>query len=109
MLRRDEILMKDIIDSIHEALHIVEGLDFDDFRNDRIRQYAVIRLLEIIGEASNQASDDLKERNPSIPWKPMIAMRNRLIHGYFSVDPEIVWDTVRSDLPPLLKKLEDIH
>lgn len=63
-----------------------------------MRQYAIIRLLEIIGEAANQISQDHKENNPDVSWKKMISMRNRLIHGYFSVNDRIVWDTVHFDL-----------
>jgi len=105
MYRSDEVLVKDICDCIDESLGIVEGMSYRDLYDDRIRQYALIRLLEIIGEAANQMSADFKDKNPEIPWKKMIAMRNRLIHGYFSVNPEIVWDTVNTDLPYLRKIL----
>ena len=109
MLRSDQVLINDIRDSIGEIFDIVEDMGFDEFDNDRIRQLAVIRLLELIGEASNQISDDFKKYNREIPWKEMISMRNRLIHGYFSVNTRIVWDTIRIDLPFLLGKLDEIH
>ncbi|MCK5772506.1 MAG: DUF86 domain-containing protein [Thermoplasmata archaeon] len=107
MLRNDQVLINDIRDSIREIFVIVENMEFDEFDDDRIRQLAVIRLLELIGEASNQVSDDFKKDNREIPWKEMISMRNRLIHGYFSVNTRIVWDTIRIDLPYLLGKLDE--
>ena len=80
----------------------------NEFDNDRIRQLAVIRLLELIGEASNQVSAEFKKHHNDIPWKEMISMRNRLIHGYFSVNTRIVWDTIRIDLSYLLGKLDEM-
>ena len=69
---------------------------------------SLTRLLEIIGEAANGVSESFREEHKDIPWKKIIGMRNRLIHGYFDIDPDIVWETVKTDLPPLVSKLEKI-
>jgi len=66
----------------------------------------LVRLLEIIGEATRGLSDDFRTTNPEIPWRKMVGMRDRLIHGYFDVDVEVVWKTVTSDLPGLVSRLE---
>lgn len=74
---------------------------------DRKLKHALVRLLEIIGEAANGMSSSIKEEHPDIPWKEMIGMRNRLIHGYFDVDIDTVWQTVSKDIPPLKSLLEN--
>ena len=68
---------------------------------DEMLSLSLVRLLEIIGEAANGVSTDFREKRPQIPWKKMIGLRNRLIHGYFDINLDIVWDTVVEDLPPL--------
>jgi len=64
--------------------------------------------LEIVGEAANSVTNDFREQHPQIPWKKMIELRNRLIHGYFDINLDIVWDTVLEDLPPLVADLKKI-
>jgi uncharacterized protein with HEPN domain len=80
-----------------------DEIDIENFLSDHLTQDGVIRQLEIIGEASNKLSKEYKDKNPEIPWKDIIGMRNKLIHGYFGVDIEAVWDTVQKDLPELKK------
>jgi len=70
--------------------------------NDEILQDAVIRQLSVIGEAVGQLSDEVREESPSVPWTDIYGMRNKLVHDYFGVDLEAVWDTVQQDLPSLL-------
>lgn len=69
---------------------------------------SLVRLLEIIGEAASGVSDGYRAKHPAIPWKKMIGLRNRLIHGYYDIDQDIIWDTVRGDLPPLIAMLEKL-
>ena len=78
------------------------------FLEDLKTQDAVIRNIEIIGEATKNLSDEIRNKYPEIPWNHMIGMRNRLIHGYFDVNLDIVWDTIRSDLPPLVEAFERV-
>jgi len=71
-------------------------------------ELAVTRLLEILGEAANRVSEEKQQQHSDIPWREIIGLRNRLIHGYDSVDLRIVWHVVTNDLPPLIEQLEDI-
>ena len=71
--------------------------------------FAVIKLIEIIGEAANGISDELRNDHPEIPWRDIVAARNRLIHGYFSIDRDIVWHTITTDIPPLITALDAIR
>ena len=72
---------------------------------DRMLLLAIVRNLEIIGEAASQVSREFRERQSGLPWADVIGMRNRLIHAYFDVDPDIVWDTATKDLPLLVDEL----
>jgi len=107
-MRRYDLYIKDIIEHIEKAQRFIEGLDFQDFVRDEKTVYAVIRCIEIIGEASKAVPREVREKHPEIPWKAMAGMRDRLIHGYFGMNPEIVWITVVKDLPPLKEKLEKL-
>jgi uncharacterized protein with HEPN domain len=69
---------------------------------------SLVRLLEIIGEAAKGITKEFRQEHSELPWKSMVGMRDRLIHGYFDVNLDIVWETVTSDLPPLINKLEKI-
>jgi uncharacterized protein with HEPN domain len=99
----DSVYIKHIIDSILWIEKYTDEIDIENFLSDHLTQDGVIRQLEIIGEASNKLSKEYKDKNPEIPWKDIIGMRNKLIHGYFGVDIEAVWDTVQKDLPELKK------
>jgi uncharacterized protein with HEPN domain len=68
----------------------------------------LIRLLEIIGEAANAVSEETRRAHPHVPWRKMVGLRNRLIHGYFNVNLHVVWDTLRGDLPDLIPALEEV-
>ncbi|MDD5144303.1 DUF86 domain-containing protein [Methanoregula sp.] len=99
--------LSDIRDAIHAARGFVSGVTFEEFRNNREKQYAVIHALEIIGEAAKQVPASVKKEYPGIPWRDIAGMRDRLIHGYFSVNVERLWNTVKDDLPVLEKKLDE--
>lgn len=91
-----------------EALDFVSNQTKEDLENNRILALAIVKELEIIGEAANNISDDCQNRYPDIPWGDMIGMRNRLVHAYFGINYNIVWQTVNESLPPLLKQMETI-
>ena len=102
--------LEDILDSILKIENFVEGLSFEDFKDDDKTVFAVIRALEIIGEASKKISQQLKDGYPQIPWREISGMRDKLIHGYFGVDLRVVWDTIIIDianLKPQIKKMLD--
>jgi uncharacterized protein with HEPN domain len=105
---RDRAYLFDIAEAARLALSYVDGLTLDNFLDDTQRQDAVIRRIEIIGEAARRVSPQTRERHPEIPWATMIGMRNLMIHDYDDVDMDIVWDTVHRDLPELLGLLEPL-
>jgi uncharacterized protein with HEPN domain len=76
-----------------------------DFESDRLLQAAAQRFLEVIGEAASRVSDQTRNLLPGVPWREIIGMRNRLIHGYSSVDNDIVWETIKGDLPTIVDAL----
>ena len=100
--------VQDILDSINEIESFIAGLDFQTFETDRKPVNAVIRSLEIIGEATKKIPDEIKEKYSDIPWKNIAGMRDKLAHEYFGVDEEIVWKVSSEEIPilkPLIQKL----
>ncbi|MFH1197633.1 MAG: HepT-like ribonuclease domain-containing protein [bacterium] len=97
-----------MIDAAEEALSFVKGINKEIFSFRRELILSVIKDIEIIGEAASKISDQTKSNFTKIPWKDIIGMRNRLIHGYFEVDINLVWNTVKNNLPALLKELREI-
>ncbi len=94
-----------IIEASEKALSITQGRERSDLYKDDIVGLALVRLLEIVGEGAWGISENLRSRYPEIPWRHMTGMRNRLIHGYFEVNLDIVWETVTTQLPPLVTQL----
>ena len=103
---RDYIL--DILTSIQEIEEFVEGMNFEDFVEDRKTVNAVIRSLEVMGEAVKKIPSEIREKYQEIPWKYIAGMRDKLIHEYHGVDLEIVWEVVEKEIPPLKPKFEKI-
>ena len=103
---RDYIL--DILTSIQEIEEFVEGMNFEDFVEDRKTVNAVIRSLEVMGEAVKKIPSEIREKYQEIPWKYIAGIRDKLIHEYHGVDLEIVWEVVEKEIPPLKPKFEKI-
>ena len=100
--------IEDVIEAMDDAVSFVEGVKREDLVKDRKTIYAVVRALEIIGEAVKRIPDGVRDRYPQIPWKDMAGMRDKLIHEYFGVDIKRVWKTVKEDilnLKPLFEKI----
>jgi len=104
----DIIRIQHIVDASSEALSFVAGVTEKDFLQNRMLILSVIKDIEIIGEAASRISEETKLKYADIPWKDIIGMRNRLIHGYFDVDVKLVWNTTSNNLPQLLKVLKEI-
>jgi uncharacterized protein with HEPN domain len=93
--------VQDMLDSINDVESFIEGMSYEEFKKDKKTRNAVVRSIEVIGEAGKKIPQALKAKHKGIPWKEMAGMRDKLIHEYFGVDVEILWKTVRDDLPPL--------
>ena len=94
-----------MLDAALKAVGLLEGRTLVEFKGDEVRSLALVHLLEILGEAAGGVSARTKSAHPELPWAKMAATRNRLIHGYFSIDLEIVWQVCKEDLPPLIASL----
>jgi uncharacterized protein with HEPN domain len=97
-----------MLDSAKEAVEFAAGKSREDLDDDRKLSLAIIKSIEIIGEAASKVSEACKAENDNIPWRDIIGMRNRLSHGYFDVNLDIVWETVQTDLPNIIKVLIEI-
>ncbi len=100
--------LNDVLDMIADVKKFTEDLSFEDFKKDKKSIFAVIRCLEVIGEASKQIPNTLKKKYGQIPWEDIEAMRNKLIHEYFGADVNIIWGTIQEDLKPLEKAVKKI-
>jgi uncharacterized protein with HEPN domain len=100
--------LQDILDSINDIQEFLQGISFDAFLKDKKTINAVVRSIEVIGEAAKNIPESLRQRYPNIPWKRMAGMRDKLIHEYFGVDLEIVWEAANADLPPLKAMMEEV-
>ncbi len=98
--------IKHIVEASQKALKITEGRRRSDLDQDDVLGLALVRLLEIVGEAAWGISEKLRSKYSEVPWRAMTGMRNRLIHGYFDVDLDMVWETVTAQLPPLISQLQ---
>lgn len=107
--REDVDLIKDIQESIRRINSYIKMMSHDDFFEDTKTQDAVVRNLEIIGEAVKIISGDLKEKYLNIPWKDLAGLRDKLIHHYFGINYDIVWQVVKNELPDILYQLDEIE
>jgi len=104
-MRDDLVYIRHALDAAEKIHSFTKGKTREVLDTDETLALALVRLLEIIGEAANCISREFSERNQDIPWNKMIGMRNRLIHGYFDINYDIVWDTVTNDIPGLINLL----
>jgi uncharacterized protein with HEPN domain len=96
----------DILDAINDIENFLVDLSFDEFTKDRKTFNAVVRSIEIIGEASKNIPETIKAKYKELPWKQMAGMRDKLIHAYFGVDRETLWKAAKNNIPPLKKPIE---
>ncbi len=108
MSRRDDsVTLNDMHRHAHEAVELLGDAGSDELGQNRVMQLALTRLVEIIGEAANRVSPAMREANQQIPWAQIIGMRNRLIHGYDVIDFDLLWNTIKTDIPVLIVALEE--
>lgn len=100
--------VRDILENARKTQEFVAGLSIETFKNDQKTTYAVIRALEVLGEAAKLVPDSIRTRFPTIPWAAMTGMRDKLIHAYFGVNIETVWKTVKEDIPGIIGPLENL-
>jgi uncharacterized protein with HEPN domain len=103
---RDGVRLLHMLEHSREAIQLVSGRTRQDLHSDRVLNLALVRLLEIVGEAASSISADARSKRPGVPWAEIVGLRNRLIHGYDSVDLDVIWSIVRRDLPALVRELE---
>ncbi|MCM1564496.1 MAG: DUF86 domain-containing protein [Dehalobacter sp.] len=108
MVKDDLAYIEHILDCIRKIKEFTSGLSLKDFSVNELVQDAVIRNIEIIGEASKKISSDTKQIYYEIPWKEIAGMRDKLIHDYLGVDVEVVWRTITEDIPTLEKQIKEI-
>jgi uncharacterized protein with HEPN domain len=105
---RDLICLRHMLDHAREAVELIQDKFRGDLDSDRLLGLALVRLMEIIGEAANRVSTEYQSSHSAIPWSQIVSLRNRLIHGYDSVDMDILWQILKQDLPRLVRELEKI-
>lgn len=106
--RQPKLYLEDILNSISNIEDYTKGLSYKDFCVDRKTIDAVVRNLEIIGEAARNIGQGFSEQHSELPWSQMVSMRNKVIHEYIAVDLEILWKTINEDIPKLKKQIERI-
>ena len=105
---RDTGRLEHILTAIDNVQKFLEGKTFDDLCQDKILFYAVVKNIEIVGEAANNITKELQMRHPEVQWKDVISMRHVLVHDYYSIDARTAWQTAKENLPPLKEQIEKI-
>ena len=104
----DSVKVRHMLDAAKEAVDFLKDRGREVLHSHRMLLLSLVRCLEVIGEAASKMSKEFQQKHPEIPWPLMIAVRNRMIHAYYDVDSDRVWEMVKSDLPPLILQLEKI-
>ena len=107
-MRNHSLYLTDILEALESIQSFVEGMGFEDFKQDNKTSSAVIRKLEVIGEAAKRVPESIKQKYPSVPWKEMAGMRDKLIHFYFGVNYELLWQTIKNRIPEIKPVISQI-
>lgn len=106
MLRDDAVRLRHMLEAAQDIVRFAAGRSRDDLDSDQILFFALLHVLQIVGEAASQVSPERRAAIPAVPWRTIVGMRHRLVHAYADVNRSIIWDTVSSDIPPLIAILE---
>jgi uncharacterized protein with HEPN domain len=106
--RRAILYVEDIVKYSTYAITFLGGRSDEELQNDLQAQFAIVRALEVVGEATRSVPDEIRRLAPHVPWRDIVAMRNRIVHHYFGVRLGIVLNVVRQDLPPLIQTMTDL-
>ncbi len=108
-MKRDVLVyLEDMYSHGEKALALVQGMTFEDFKKDWKTQFALIRALEVMGEAARYVPESFRQQHPEIPWRGIVGLRNVLIHRYFHLNLEAIWQTVHGMLPDVLQQLQNL-
>ena len=108
-MRKDDLVrLRHMLDAAREAIGFVQCKRREDLDRDRLLVLGLVKAVEIIGEAAYQTSEEMRRQVPEIPWEDIIGMRHRLVHAYFDINLDILWNTIQEDLPPLVSTLEKV-
>ncbi|MDH7577976.1 MAG: DUF86 domain-containing protein [Bacillota bacterium] len=100
--------LRDMIEYAGKAVQFMQGVAFNDFQGNDEKIFAVVRALEVIGEAARHIPRSLRDKYPQVPWRKIIGMRDKVVHDYFGVDLEVVWRTVHEELPKMQKAVSQV-
>jgi uncharacterized protein with HEPN domain len=105
---KDRGRLEHIIEAIDKAFEFVEGVTFTDYVDNSMMRFAVVKCIEIVGEASYMLSKEFKEQHPEVEWRNIVGMRHVLVHGYYHINDNEVWNVIKNDLPKLRKQITEI-
>ena len=108
MNRRDRIRLRHLVDALNSAIRFARGRERGDLDSDEMLLFALVRAIEIAGEAASQVSAETCAQLPDLPWSSIVGMRNRLVHAYFDINRDILWTTVTEAAPPLVELLKNV-
>ena len=107
-IQDDKTRIKHMFDAAQKAISFVNNRTFQNLENDEMLALALVKLIEIVGEAASRVSKDYQVKHPEIPWSAMVGIRNRLVHAYFDINLKILWQTTQEDLPLLIEELNKL-
>jgi uncharacterized protein with HEPN domain len=108
MCKDDEIRLRHMLDAAREAMSFAQGRTRADLGSDRMLVLSLVKAIEIVGEAAYQIAETTREELPAVPWADIIGMRHRLVHVYFDINLDVLWQTVQDDLPALITLIEPL-
>ena len=106
---RDKSRLEHILKSIDYIIDFTKDISLEDFKTDMKLQFAIVKNIEIIGEASYKLSNEFREQHSEVPWRKIINSRHVLVHDYYQIRPEIIWDIILKELYPLRDKIQQLY